>query len=178
MRTETGPTLETVTSQKRSGWRDRFWMFAFVVTAAVLVVVAAYELARWLRSGAATTNREVAHVSVVLPDGDELAPTNQWPIALSEDATHLAYCGLRGGKTLLFVRTLSDSAPLAQETEVSGHVVVDLWLASSEGSRPATWSTTRRRLLPLPLLSVFVTRMRPTSPVVLTWVPPSACLSS
>jgi serine/threonine-protein kinase len=111
MRTETGPTLETVTSQKRSGWRDRFWMFAFAVAAAVLVVVATYELARWLRSGAATTIGEFAHLSVVLPDGDELSLTSQWPIALSEDATHLAYCGLRGGKALLFVRTLSDSAP-------------------------------------------------------------------
>jgi Tol biopolymer transport system component len=111
MRAEAGPTLETVTSRKHSAWRDRFWMFAFAAAAAVLVVVATYELARWLRSGAAATNGDVAHVSVVLPDGDELAPTNQWPIALSEDATHLAYAGLRGGKTLLFVRRLSEAAP-------------------------------------------------------------------
>jgi eukaryotic-like serine/threonine-protein kinase len=111
LRTESGSTLETVTSVTRSGLRDRFWMFAFVVAAAVLVIVATYELVRWLRSGAAPTTGAVAHVSVLLPDGDELALTSQWPIALSEDATHLAYCGLRGGKTLLFVRALSEAAP-------------------------------------------------------------------
>jgi hypothetical protein len=33
------------------------------------------------------------------------------------------------------------------------------------------------RSLPLPLFSSLVTRMRPTSPVDLTWVPSSACLS-
>jgi eukaryotic-like serine/threonine-protein kinase len=110
MRAEAGSTLETAAARKRGGWRDRLWMFAFAVAAAVLVVVATYELAGWLR-GTATTNGDVAHVSVVLPDGDELAPTSQWPIALSEDGTHLAYAGLRGGKTLLFVRTLSEAAP-------------------------------------------------------------------
>ena len=35
----------------------------------------------------------------------------------------------------------------------------------------------RIRLLPLPLLSVLVTRTGPTSLVLATWVPPSACLS-
>ena len=109
LRTEAGPTLETVTSRKRSGWRGRFWMFAFAVAAALLVVVATYEFTRWLRPGAAATNSDPTHVSVVLPDGDELGLTSQWPIALSEDGTRVAYAGLRGGKTQLFVRTLSEA---------------------------------------------------------------------
>ncbi len=110
MQTEAGPTLETAAARKRGGWRDRLWMFAFAVAAAALVVIATYELARWLL-GAAATNGDVAHVSVLLPDGDELSLTSQWPIALSGDATHLAYAGLRGGKTLLFVRRLSEAVP-------------------------------------------------------------------
>jgi serine/threonine protein kinase len=57
LRTEAGPTLETVTSRTRSGLRDRFWMFAFAIAAAVLVVVATYELARWLRALAAIGRR-------------------------------------------------------------------------------------------------------------------------
>jgi serine/threonine-protein kinase len=57
----------------------------------------------------------VAHVSVVLPDGDELGLTSQWPIALSEDGVRIAYAGRRGGKTQLFVRTLSESAPRVLE---------------------------------------------------------------
>ena len=38
-------------------------------------------------------------------------------------------------------------------------------------------TSSRIRLLPLPFDSVLTTRMRPTSPVDRTWVPPSACLS-
>ena len=54
--------------------------------------------------------------------------------------------------------------PVAQRLEV-------------ERRRQASTTSMRMRLLPLPFDSVFTTRMRPTSPVERTWVPPSACLS-
>ena len=41
----------------------------------------------------ASPNGDVAHVSVVLPDGDELGLTSEWPIALSDDGTRVAYAG-------------------------------------------------------------------------------------
>ena len=49
--------------------------------------------------------------------------------------------------------------------------------ARSRVERQASTTSSRMRLLPLPFDSVFTTRMRPTSSVVRTWVPPSACLS-
>jgi serine/threonine-protein kinase len=116
-RTQTGLTLDTAASVKLSGWRSRFGMSPLVIAAlavgALALVATTYGLTRWLLHSNAPTNVDVAHVSVVLPDGDELGLTSQWPIALSEDGNRVAYAGLRGGKTQLFVRTLSDAAPRA-----------------------------------------------------------------
>ena len=111
-RTQTAPTLDTAAPEKLSDWRNRSWIIALIVAASALALVATtYGLTRWLQHGTATTNGDVAHVSVVLPDGDELGLTSQWPIALSEDGMRVAYAGLRGGKTQLFVRTLGEAAP-------------------------------------------------------------------
>jgi len=110
-RTQTG-TLDTAASVKLSGWRNRSLIIKLIVAASALALVATtYGLTRWLQHGTATTNGDLAHVSVVLPDGDELGLTSQWPIALSEDGKRVAYAGLRGGKTQLFVRTLSEATP-------------------------------------------------------------------
>ncbi|HJX93478.1 MAG TPA: protein kinase [Pyrinomonadaceae bacterium] len=113
-RTQTALTLDSAAPEKLSGWRSRSWISALVVAACALALVATtYGLTRWLLHGTAPADVDVAHVSVVLPDGDELGLTSQWPIALSEDGNRVAYAGLRGGKTQLFVRTLSDAAPRA-----------------------------------------------------------------
>src|ERR1700752_1745820 len=109
-RTQAGSVVDTTASWKPSVSRDRLRWIAFVVAALMLAVVATYALTRWLLQGTAATNGEVAHVSVVLPDGDELGLTSQWPIALSDDGTRIAYAGLRDGKTLLFVRNLNEPA--------------------------------------------------------------------
>jgi serine/threonine-protein kinase len=109
-RTQTAAAIDTPTSWKQNAWRNRLGVMPLVVATSLLAVVATYALTRWLSSGAAATNGNVTHVSVVLPDGDELGLTSQWPIALSEDGTHVAYAGLRGGKTLLFVRSLNEAA--------------------------------------------------------------------
>ena len=113
-RTQTALTLDTAAPGKLNGLRNRSWMSALLVAACALALVATtYGLTRWLQHGTEPTNGDVAHLSVFLPDGDELGLTSQWPIALSEDGKRVAYTGLRGGKTLLFVRTLSDAAPRA-----------------------------------------------------------------
>ena len=110
-RTQTG-TLDTAASVKLSGWRNRSSIITLIVAASALALVATtYLLTRWLQHGAATPNGEVAHVSVVLPDGDELGSTSEWPIALSDDGTRVAYAGLRDGKTLLFLRNLNEAVP-------------------------------------------------------------------
>jgi len=111
-RTQTGLTLDTAAPGKLNGLRNRSWMSALLVAACALALVATtYGLTRWLQHGTEPTNGDVAHLSVFLPDGDELGLTSQWPIALSEDGKRVAYAGLRGGKTQLFVRTLSEATP-------------------------------------------------------------------
>jgi len=84
-----------------------------VIATAALVAMATFGLTRWLRPGATIANAGVAHVTVALPDGDEIAAINLPPIALSDDGTRLAYVGLRNGKVLLYVRTLGEPEPRA-----------------------------------------------------------------
>jgi serine/threonine-protein kinase len=96
---------------KQTGWRDRRWLIALIVVASALVlVVTTYGVARWLQQSVTAAN-DVTHVSIMLPDGHELDSTSYWPIALSEDGARVAYAGLRDGKTMLFVRALSDVEP-------------------------------------------------------------------
>ncbi|HSE20790.1 MAG TPA: protein kinase [Pyrinomonadaceae bacterium] len=110
-RTHTGSAIEAAASWKQTGLGRRKLMIGLVAAAFALAVLATYGLTRWLQQSVTSTNGEVAHVSIVLPDGDELGLNSQWPIALSEDGTRIAYAGLRDGKTLLFVRTLSETTP-------------------------------------------------------------------
>ncbi len=87
-----------------------------LVMTAVVAIAATYGLTRWLVSAAQTvTSGVVAHVSVALPEGDEVGATNLAPIALSDDGARLAYAGLRDGKTRLYVRALDEAAPKALE---------------------------------------------------------------
>jgi serine/threonine protein kinase len=74
-----------------------------------IAAVAVFGLMRWQLPAAAVPGA-LAHVSVALPEGDELGGTNLSPIALSNDGTRLAYVGLHNGKTQIFVRALGESA--------------------------------------------------------------------
>ena len=80
---------------------------------AALAVIATFGVTRWLLPGSATANGAVAHVSIALPDGDELGSTNLLPIALSSDGARVAYVGLRDGRTQIYVRALSENAAKA-----------------------------------------------------------------
>ena len=118
-RTQTSSALDSVPLWKPSRWQDRYWMIALIV-GAVTLVATTYGLTRWLQQGATASNVDVTHVSVMLPEGDELDSVSTWPIALSDDGTRVAYAGLRDGKTLLFVRTLSELAPRVLEGTEGG----------------------------------------------------------
>ena len=56
--------------------------------------------------------RRLAHVSLALPEGDEIGEAFLRPVALSEDGTRVAYVRLRDGKTQIYVRALSE--PVAE----------------------------------------------------------------
>ena len=81
-----------------------------VIATAAVTIIATLVLTRWLMSGAAVSGA-IAHVSVALPDGDELGILDYRPLALSEDGTHIAYVGLREGKNRIYVRTMSEPTP-------------------------------------------------------------------
>jgi serine/threonine-protein kinase len=93
----------------------------FVIATAVVAIAATFGLTRWVTPTATTTTSgAVAHVSVALPDGDELGSTNLLPLALSDDGARVAYVGLHDGKTQIYVRTLSESAPKALDGTEGG----------------------------------------------------------
>ena len=95
----------------RRGWKDRRWLITSMVAIVALALIGTtYGVTRWLQASG-TSSDEVTHVSVMLPDGDELDLTSSWPIELSDDGTRIAYAALRDGKHMLFVRTLSEVAP-------------------------------------------------------------------
>ena len=91
-----------------------------VVATAVVAIAATFGLTRWLTPVADHQYRRGRHVSIALPDGDELGSTNLWPFALSDDGTRVAYVGLHDGKTQIYVRTLSESVPKALDGTEGG----------------------------------------------------------
>jgi serine/threonine protein kinase/Tol biopolymer transport system component len=118
-RTQTISALSNAPSSwKEGGLRSSFWMMALIVGALALALVAAtYGVTRWLQ-GSSVTDASVKQVSLLLADGDELGANGTWPVALSEDGTRIAFSALRDGKTLIFVRTISEPVPrLLEGTE-------------------------------------------------------------
>ena len=91
-----------------------------VIAIAALAVVATFGLMRSLLPADSATSGGIKHVSLLLPDGVELGSTNLLPLALSDDGTRVAYVGLRDGKTQIYVRTLSESAPKALDGTEGG----------------------------------------------------------
>ncbi|MBA3231277.1 MAG: serine/threonine-protein kinase [Acidobacteria bacterium] len=52
------------------------------------------------------------HVSLTLPDGDEVTDKNLLPLDISPDGTRVAYVGLRDDVRRLFLRNLADKEPV------------------------------------------------------------------
>jgi predicted Ser/Thr protein kinase len=92
-----------------------------VAVALVLAAVAVTAVALWLLrpdvSGAGTG--AVAHLSVMLPSGDEIGDPDDPPLAVSPDGTHLVYVGIRGGKSQLYDRAIDRPDPRAIAGTVS-----------------------------------------------------------
>ncbi|MBL8205841.1 MAG: protein kinase [Blastocatellia bacterium] len=98
-RTEAVPTLAT--TSKRSGWRDRIWMIA----AGVLALIALALSVAYVRRPA--LEAETVWVSINPPDK---AVSFNSP-AISPDGRTLAFIANVEGKTQIWVRSLSASAP-------------------------------------------------------------------
>ncbi len=78
---------------------------------AAVAIIATVGLMHWLGPDASTstgTPGALAHVSLALPEGDEIGEAFLRPIAISEDGSRVAYVRLRDGKTKIYVRTLSE----------------------------------------------------------------------
>ena len=92
--------------------RRRIAPLVFLTTAtAAVAIIATVGLMRWLgpdASPSSGTRGALAHVSLALPEGDEIGDAFLRPVAISEDGTRVAYVRLRDGKTKIYVRTLSE----------------------------------------------------------------------
>ena len=88
--------------------RERFgWITAALVTAVAV--------SGWVLRRAPSPQRNVAHMSVALPDNDVIdGGLENLAIAISPDGRSLAYCGRRNGKIQLYFRRLDqrDAIPL------------------------------------------------------------------
>ena len=78
---------------------------------ALAVIVTAGTMALWPRGAASVTASGLSHLSITLPDGDEMAWLNQLPMTVSPDGRVIAYTATRDGKTLLFVRDMAEADP-------------------------------------------------------------------
>jgi len=83
-----------------------------LILAFVCVAVIAAATTWMLKPAALSTAKNVAHVQVSLPSGDQLG-TSGLIVALSDDGTKLAYVGIRDGVQQVYVRALDDTEPKA-----------------------------------------------------------------
>jgi serine/threonine-protein kinase len=87
-----------------------------VAATAVLAIGATFGLMKWLGPDASASSSgasgALAHVTLALPEGDEIGEAFLRPLAISDDGARVAYVRLRDGKTKVFIRTLSE--PLAK----------------------------------------------------------------
>jgi len=81
-----------------------------VLATAVVAIIATLGASRWLLPGAAPTNGAPAHVSVALPDGDEVGAHDLNPVAISADGTRIAFIGVHDGTNRIYLRALSEPA--------------------------------------------------------------------
>jgi serine/threonine-protein kinase len=90
---------------------------AFSVPLAAGLIVAAVAVSsiatRWLTAGTTPTADGPIRLSIALPDGDSIGDSRLLPLAISPDGTRVAYIGVRNGVQQLYLRSLSDAAPVA-----------------------------------------------------------------
>jgi len=82
----------------------------------VLAILATAGIARFFRPAAVSSGAAVTgspHLSINLPDGDEVADGGRAPVAVSRDGQRVAYLGARNGQTMVYVRALADPEPKA-----------------------------------------------------------------
>jgi len=91
-----------------------------VIAKAALAMLATFALTRWFMPRAAPIGGSPTHVSIALPDGDEVGAINTQPLAVSEDGARIAYVGLGDGKTQIYLRTLSEPSPKALDGTEGG----------------------------------------------------------
>ncbi|MEO5896437.1 MAG: protein kinase [Vicinamibacterales bacterium] len=72
------------------------------------------------RSGSEKPNRVSTHLSIALPDGDEVTDKHMLPLAISPDGTRVAYIALHNGVRQMFLRNLTDvEATIVAGTETA-----------------------------------------------------------
>jgi serine/threonine-protein kinase len=81
-----------------------------VAATAAVAIVATYGFTRWLGPAASGSNGAggLAHVSIAMPEGDEIGEAFLRPLAISDDGARVAFVRFRDGKTKIYVRTLSE----------------------------------------------------------------------
>ncbi|MEQ1894290.1 MAG: protein kinase, partial [Planctomycetota bacterium] len=97
---------------RASAWQRRFPWSVSALLALLLVLVVLRGADPLHDSGA---GRMARHVSLALPDGDELANLRERPFAISPDGTQVVYVGLRAGNVQLYLRPLErdETVPIA-----------------------------------------------------------------
>ena len=100
----TTPTSEpTATAPRTSGWRHTIVIGLAAVIAAALATIATWNLKPTASSMPRAANRSV----ITLPPGQQLAGLDDGPaVAISPDATQLAYIATQGGTQQLYLRAM------------------------------------------------------------------------
>jgi serine/threonine-protein kinase len=68
---------------------------------------------RWFFAAPAPAAAGAIRLSIALPEGDAIGESNLLPLAISPDGSRIAYTGVRNGVQQLYLRSLSDAAPVA-----------------------------------------------------------------
>ena len=99
--------LRPVTAPRKAGWA----LSAGMVALAILATAGVMRL--WPSGAVRSSVSGVPHLSIVLPDGDELGDPQFVSMALSPDGASMVYVGTRLGKKQLYLRKFSDPTPRA-----------------------------------------------------------------
>ncbi len=87
---------------------------AFAAGMVAVAILATIGLTRvWSPSTEPSSPGGATHLSIALPDGDEVTGTDLLPLAISPDGTRVAYVGSRDGVQRLFLRNLADPDPVS-----------------------------------------------------------------
>jgi serine/threonine protein kinase/Tol biopolymer transport system component len=107
---EPGSTLPEAAPDSPPRRAVRLPMALALIAAAIVVTAAVTSL--WPRNGP-SPSQGVSRLSIVLPDGDELNPSDSGSIAIAPDGSMIVYGGLRNGTLQLYVREMGATEPRA-----------------------------------------------------------------